>query len=254
MSHFEKNRRIYEEAGVAAHYARAEGLQPAEEVIAREHDEELRAASMLNVGVGGGRTTAYFGPKVRAYLGVDYSEAMIREVRRKHPAFADRLHHADARHLDHADGTFDFTLFSYNGIDYVEHGDRVAIFAELRRVTRRGGLFVFSTHNLARDDMPFRWERSHGLFAAVLGAVRRARLRATNPEHASFAKAPHAMVNDGSFVFRAVTYHVRLGEQVRQLHEAGFSDVVAYSGRTGRRVELDGEPGDPWLYFTCRGA
>ena len=46
------------------------------------------------------------------------------------------------------DNSFDFVLFSYNGVDYVDHADGLAILREIRRLIRPGGYFCFSTHNL----------------------------------------------------------------------------------------------------------
>lgn len=56
---------------------------------------------------------------------------------------------ADARGLSiYKDNTFDFVLFSFGDLDAVEHKDRIRILNEIWRVTRKGGLFCFSTSNL----------------------------------------------------------------------------------------------------------
>jgi len=55
----------------------------------------------------------------------------------------------DARDLGmFKDNSFDFILFSFNGIDYVSHRDRKQIYKEVLRVTKSGGHFCFSSHNL----------------------------------------------------------------------------------------------------------
>src|SRR5439155_4896171 len=66
----------------------------------------------------------------------------------------------DIRHMDARDlgvfekSSFDFILFSFNGLDYANHQDRKTILASIRRALRASGLFVFSAHNLAalRED------------------------------------------------------------------------------------------------------
>jgi len=55
----------------------------------------------------------------------------------------------DARDLSaFADESFDFVLFSYNGLDCVGHADRLQVLAEVHRVVRPGGVFMFSSHNM----------------------------------------------------------------------------------------------------------
>ncbi len=62
------------------------------------------------------------------------------------------------------------------------------------------------------------------------------------------------MVNDGSFVYRAATYHIRREAQAAQANAAGFADVRVYSDRTGDELPTSGgdEPGDPRLTIACR--
>ena len=44
--------------------------------------------------------------------------------------------------------SFDFVLFSYNGIDTMSHVNRLRVFDEVFRLLVSGGLFAFSSHNL----------------------------------------------------------------------------------------------------------
>jgi SAM-dependent methyltransferase len=46
------------------------------------------------------------------------------------------------------DGSFDFTIFSFNGIDYIPSNEaRLECLREMRRVTRNEGYVVVSSHN-----------------------------------------------------------------------------------------------------------
>jgi ubiquinone/menaquinone biosynthesis C-methylase UbiE len=55
----------------------------------------------------------------------------------------------DARSMiQFADNSFDFILFSFNGIDCVPHSDRLQILQEICRVGKPGCHFFFSSHNL----------------------------------------------------------------------------------------------------------
>ena len=72
----ECNKRVYESNALASRYAQQESLQPPEETIIGIVREELAPARMLDIGVGGGRTTERFSLLVNEYVGVDYSENM----------------------------------------------------------------------------------------------------------------------------------------------------------------------------------
>src|ERR1700756_2475583 len=86
-------------------------LFPPEGTILRLLLPELRTARMLDLGVGGGRTTLHFAKCVREYVGVDYSESMIRECRRRFATSPEPFSFVvcDARSLKmFASGSFDF--------------------------------------------------------------------------------------------------------------------------------------------------
>lgn len=248
----ERNRRLYGEPAVAAHYARAAQLQPAESRILELLEDELPRSAMLDLGVGGGRTTRHFGPRVRHYVGLDYSPAMLDAVRARFREDRYTFTLADARSLPFAASSFDVVLFAHNGIDYVDHDDRLRVFTEVRRVLWPGGAFAFSTHNLDRDDLVFDRRSADGIFARALHAFRRSRLRSMNPSYRTFRERPWAVVNDGAFAFRAATYHIRPMAQVEQLVMAGFERIRVFSGRTGDETDPSFPPPDPWLYFLCR--
>jgi SAM-dependent methyltransferase len=130
---------------VVALYASARGLFPAERYLFGKY---VRAGSdILDVGVGGGRTTDHLAAKAGRYLGIDYSAAMIEECRTRFPRLDFAV--ADATDLSViGDESFDFTVFSFNGMDYISSDEgRIAALRELRRVTRPNGLIVISSHN-----------------------------------------------------------------------------------------------------------
>jgi ubiquinone/menaquinone biosynthesis C-methylase UbiE len=181
---------------------------------------------MLDIGVGGGRTTGHFAPLVKSYIGIDYAEEMIAACKLRYLDFA-RVSFAvcDARAMRiFADHAFDFILFSFNGIDYIPHRDRVRVFAEIRRVGRPGALFYFSTHNLqALED------------SAVHNRI------------------AYALINDGVHHGRLETCYVRPPDQLKQL-QALFEDVRVYSLSTGQVIhnQSDLEANDEaWLYYSC---
>jgi ubiquinone/menaquinone biosynthesis C-methylase UbiE len=254
VSVFERNRTIYEAPEVVRHYARTCELQPAERTILAELADDLPHSSVLDIGVGGGRTTAHVGQRAKKYVAIDYAPRMISAARARYAHLSFEFLVADARAMPFTGPSFDVALFSHNGIDYVDHEDRLRVFDEVHRVLFSGGLFVFSTHNLDRDDLEFVPRPQEGLFRRARHALHRARLRKHNPDYRQLRSRAHAMVNDGVFGFRAATYHVRLHTQVQQLQSAGFDNVRVFSGVTGSELVASPtcRPPDPWLYFTCR--
>jgi ubiquinone/menaquinone biosynthesis C-methylase UbiE len=111
--------------------------------------DRLDGARVLDLGVGAGRTTALVRERCGAYLGIDVTPEMVEIGRRRFPDADLRV--ADARDLRSicSDDAFDVVMFSFNGIDAVDHGGRIAVMEEARRVLAPGGLFLFSSLNIA---------------------------------------------------------------------------------------------------------
>ena len=154
----EPNQHVFDD--VAASYHELE-LKPAERAGLRQLRERLPAVSMLDLGVGTGRTGYTFAPLVERYVGLDYSPRMIELAERllgQDPSV--ELILGDARDLSPVDGSFDFVLFSFNGIDAVGHEDRLRILAQVRAKLAPDGLFLFSSHSLGA--LPLSTRRRRG--------------------------------------------------------------------------------------------
>jgi SAM-dependent methyltransferase len=136
---------VYSKPDVVDHYATAKPLFPAERYLFAKYLGE--EADVLDIGVGGGRTTVHLAPRARSYLGLDYAEAMIAQCRRRFPKLEFMV--ADATDLSAlADSSFDLVIFSFNGIDCIPSDEgRIACLAELRRVIRPNGRIIISSHN-----------------------------------------------------------------------------------------------------------
>lgn len=251
------NQSAYRHPKVAEAYAVAAELYPAEKVVLNLLADELSDLRMLDLGIGGGRTTEHFAPQVKEYVGVDYSPEMIAACRKRFPEWA---HHGafrvcDARAMPmFPDGYFDFVLFSFNGIDYVSHEDRERILGEVARVSRDGGVFVFSTHNL-NSDVPAKFgaEAGTGLAIAVKQRLGAALFRVLNPHWYRRGEKDFLVINDGAHRFRLRTYYVRPGAQIRQLVSAGFRDVKIFASNGSILTPQAAEKAtDPWLYYMAR--
>jgi ubiquinone/menaquinone biosynthesis C-methylase UbiE len=127
----------------AAIYDReANPLIAIEEPVVREALGDVAGLSVLDLGCGTGRHAVRLAGAGASVTGVDFSEGMLEEARRKPGAdavhfLAHDLHQA----LPFADGTFDRVV---SGL-VLEHLQELTLFfAESRRVLRKGGLAVFS--------------------------------------------------------------------------------------------------------------
>jgi len=151
------NLRTYRAPEVASHYAALNYLTPCEQLLFRTY---LRPGmSVLDLGVGGGRTTPYLSRVASRYVGVDYSETMIHACRRKFPNLSFFL--ADAADLSALENaSFDAVVFSYNGLDsVVPDQKRLRCLRECRRVLRADGVLVFSSHNPRSILLRVDWDR-----------------------------------------------------------------------------------------------
>ncbi len=139
------NLRVYADPEVVSHYASLDYLTPCERFL---FDSFLKTGMLiLDIGVGGGRTTPYLSSRASRYVGVDSSEEMIQICRQKFPGLEFVV--ADASDLSaFPDGSFDAIVIAFNGLDYVlPEQKRGQCLRECKRVLRPGGVLLFSSHN-----------------------------------------------------------------------------------------------------------
>lgn len=218
---------------------------------------------ILDIGVGGGRTTRALLDLSQDYIGVDYVEEMVDRCRSRFPGV--RFEHADARAMPQfADHSFDFIVFAWAGICMVDHNGRLAILAEVRRLLAPGGVFLFSTYNrnsVEHDQLfvfpPFSLtlqplkllSRAVRFGLDTLRCVRN-RLRFKSLE---VATPEYSIINDKCHNYQTMLYYITLAEQLKQLERFHFGPVSAVFSIDGTRVESDnGKLGDS-LLFVVRG-
>src|ERR1700690_4664567 len=74
---------VYNKSEVAAHYASLDYLSPCEKAL---FDEFLKEGdAILDLGVGGGRTTPHLSRLASRYVGVDYAANMVAACQQKFP-------------------------------------------------------------------------------------------------------------------------------------------------------------------------
>lgn len=175
MAPEDNNFKVFSSPAVVEHYGNLSGLQPAES-YAFEKFIPL-GASILDIGVGGGRTTPHLAAKASHYVGVDYVKAMIEFCATKFPQYTFRC--ADAtRLIELEDASFGVVVFSFNGIDAIPRREaRLQCFSEVFRVLKPGGVFIFSSHNakmlfsLPRLDKTGLLRKAWRLARAIIGGA-----------------------------------------------------------------------------------
>lgn len=229
----EVNRRSWGSEIWAYVYRNADALFPAETALFDGLAGRLPEASLLDLGIGTGRTTLNLAPRVSKYVGLDYSAAMVDRARARCPGLDLRV--GDARDLTTFDDAyFDVVLFSFNGLDYVDHAGRQQVLAEVRRVLKAGGIFLFSSHNQdvavppARAISNLKFSGHPLKFAKALlgyghGIANSARLKSREVETLDYA----LRIDPGNH-YGLLTYYIRPDEQLRQLQAHGFKDISAH--------------------------
>ncbi|BET68213.1 hypothetical protein ASA1KI_31310 [Opitutales bacterium ASA1] len=234
---------IYDRPEVVAEYLGALLEQP-EVRLMREIVRRPQTLAMLDLGVGAGRTTGFFAPFARRYLGIDLAPRMVATCRERYgswPVCEFRV--GDAAALDDlADATFDIVLFSFNGIDCLSPQRRDVCLRAVRRVLRPGGVFLFSTHNLQMIDSYYVSPPAGSEAAWVPTPERRAKIAHFNDPPANYASREWALFWDGVYgddegELRHV--YIRPRHQLAQLHAAGFAGVRALSTITGEELSLE---------------
>ncbi len=114
--------------------------------LAREHGVRLDQARLLDVGCGAGTMDRHLAGEVAALHGIDVSEEMLAVARRQVPAGT--FDHYDGSSLPFAADGFDVVI-AICVLHHVPPPGQAHFLAELRRVTRPGGIIAIFEHNPA---------------------------------------------------------------------------------------------------------
>ncbi len=254
------NQKIYKTRDIVQYYGQLRQLQPAEQTVLNFFQKQLSSMTMLDIGVGGGRTTQHFAPMVKKYIGIDYSREMIAACQNRFNLTTKTISFdvCDARDLSQfEDNSFDLILFSFNGIDYISHDQRLQVFQEIYRVGKSGGYFFFSSHNLQGIEREFYWRNqlSFNPFTTYVNGIMFAFLRFFNRSinYTQLKASNFAILRDESHNFRLKTYYIRPTEQIKQL-DSNFREIKVYSWKTGQEIPSKNDlitNSDMWLYYLC---
>lgn len=252
------NKSTYEAKDVVKHYASLDYLQKPEQTILDHLAPNLKHMKMLDIGVGAGRTTLHFARLAEEYVGIDYSENMIRACEKRFDTYKNASFKVcDVRFMKgFSDNYFDFILFSYNGIDSVSHEDRLMALQEIKRVIKKAGFFCFSSHNLGfiANLRTIRARTFVGMLFNIF--VKNPLLTLSNENFDHLKNRKYAIIRDRTHWFRLKTYYIKPTEQIRQVADLGFTNTRAYS-LNGKEIEdptrLEDNVTDNWVYYLCNG-
>jgi ubiquinone/menaquinone biosynthesis C-methylase UbiE len=256
----QQNREVYLDQQVIKEYVNQDYLFAPERKFIEIAKDKLAGFSMLDIGVGAGRTTLNFAPLVKRYVGIDYSEEMLSICSKRFAGVSNiALQLGDMRSLEmFEDDSFDFILISYNAISALTHEDRLKTFAEVRRVGKPGAYFYFSAHNLQwvpRVLLNFRrqisWVHPKITYWNLLKWLKAYKHNDANVIR-QLQELPYAIINDGAHDFRLLHYYIKPRAQVQQL-SAYFTNIRVF-GHDGHELRGDAELDaniDGYLHYLC---
>jgi SAM-dependent methyltransferase len=218
---------------------------------------------LLDIGIGAGRTIPMMLKLSSDYIGIDYTAKLLGRAQSRYPG-------ADLRHMDARDMSglpsnhFALTSFSCNGIDCVDYEDRERILREMLRVTRPGGLVLFSSHNrngpgfqdsvskllprFSPNPLRFGWR--------TLRAIRTIPPATWNyMRHSPFHRdyEGYSIKTAAAHYFGILIVYTTLAEQLRQLTSLGFEIDSVFESDHGERIAENAQTSDAWwLHFIAR--
>lgn len=248
----ELNQQTYNNENVITEYDRFDFLFKAENHILIELRNYLRNASVLDIGIGAGRTTKRLASLSEKYEGIDYSENFVEHCKKKFSSIQNAsFNFADARFMPQfSSNSFDFILFSFNGIDCVDMEGRKLIIGESKRLLKSGGMFCFSFHNfytipklysLYVSKNPLKWNASWYRYKMV---------NKLNPSQDNFSNRDYIILRDGENNFKTDVMYTRPEFQLQMLRNYGFEPVCFYDAEKGIKIPVSqlGESKAQWIY------
>jgi ubiquinone/menaquinone biosynthesis C-methylase UbiE len=238
-------------------YSNRAGLYPIEDVAFSLIQDEFKGQPILDLGVGGGRTTPYLKQISTNYTGVDYAKGMIEQCQQKYPGT--KFIHADACDLSlFPDESFALIIFSNEGICMVGHEDRSRIISEAKRLLKPSGVFLFSSYNQDSDahNSQFKFKRFDKTFHPFKLFVRTLRytrdyIKATRNrryfKRLEVRKPEYSIINDTFHLYSTLLYYISINNQKKQLNDLGFKQIQAISLKG-----ITQDSCEKVIYYLCR--
>lgn len=248
------NKRHFETKQIVSSYDHT-NLQKPELMIMIKYRDDILDKHVLDIGCGAGRTTFLLQILCSDYTGIDYSYNMIESCRKKY----ETLHfiHGDVRDMSVFENeTYDFVLFSFNGLDSIYHEDRLRGLQEIHRVLKPNRLFVFSSHNRNYRNAISRPRMSYSLTPCIqvkkiIDFFKSTYNYSRNKGKQRFEKE-YSIINDVAHNHSLLIYYIDKKCQISQLKQMGFELIEMYD-TNGITLDLDSDDSNSaWIYYVAR--
>ncbi|MBE9015979.1 class I SAM-dependent methyltransferase [Chroococcidiopsidales cyanobacterium LEGE 13417] len=246
------NQTLYEKPSTVKEYiCTQKELWIEEKTIFEKYEQHIKDKTILDVGCGGGRTAIALSELTSNYTGIDYSMEMVKACQKWHSSL--NFLHGDASDMHMFDAeSFDFIMFSFNGIDCMSHEKRIKTLKEIYRALKNGGIFAFSSHNL--DDCKivtafnkYDMKRPRAIAKNFLNVMSYLKVRKYQIHTDTYE-----ILSDPLAGFGHLTYYIRKPEQVKQLVNIGFQNI-AIINRQAQFVDINSLDRDSeWLHYVCQ--
>lgn len=249
-----RNHQVYLAPGVSRRY-RQRTLTLVEALALLRYHDAFAGRDVLDLGVGTGRSSIYLAPLARRYEAIDYSPEMVAAMHAAMPVLSVRL--GDMRDLtDFSDASFDFVFGPNNVIDAVGSEGRQRILAEVARVLRYGGIFMFSSHNRGSADALAapRLEWSRNPVTLLKHLIEWARQLANHRRMKPLCEVheDYALLDDYGHNFTLLHFYARQNYERKQLEAYGFETIEVLDRAGHAVVDDDDASGSPDLMYMAR--
>jgi len=133
------------------------GLWESEKYVFKKH--LVLTDKILDLGCGTGRTTfPLYKLGFNNIIGVDLTPEMIYEAEKLNAFYKLNIDFriGDATQLEFEDSSFDSLIFSFNGLMSIPNQKtRDKALTEIKRVIKKGGIFIFTTHDRKQEEIFF---------------------------------------------------------------------------------------------------
>lgn len=248
------NRRHFEKKQIVSSYDHT-NLQKPEVMIMIKYRDYILDKHVLDIGCGAGRTTSLLQILSSDYTGIDYSYDMIESCKKKY----ETLHfiQGDVRNMGvFGNETYDFALFSFNGLDSIYHEDRLRGLQEIHRILKQDGLFVFSSHNRNFRNAISRPKMSYSLTPCIqvkniIDFFKSVYNYSRNKGKQRFEEE-YSIINDVAHNHSLLIYYIDKKSQTSQLGQTGFELIEMYD-TSGNTLNPDSNDSDSaWIYYVAR--
>jgi len=245
--------KVYDNSQQVNSYIKEKDLQKPEQTILNKYFEKIKNSVLLDVGIGTGRTTYHLSAIAKKYVGVDISQGMINGANENFRNQNLDFKVCDARNMSiFDDNTFDVVFFSFNGIDHIEIDERILFFNEVKRISKKDALLVFSTHNIQNIPKLMRLKWSSHPIIFYENFLKFLKLKYHNLKR-DFSNKKVIKINDGVHNFGFVLTYINPTYQKELLENYGFKNVSCFGYPSGNELNSDEliNTTDPWIYFSC---